>query len=120
MEEVGGDKDVAEARAHSGPAPRDPRSGLHLDDADPQATDRRSVDQSPSPCSMKRTEPVNVPIVALPQIPSDTASVDTLMISLNTIKLVGGRHSGQAKLKSEIRDHGRQSWIPMDLAGGDS
>ena len=47
-------------------------------------------------------------------------AVDTLTILLDTVKLVGEDIRPKAKLKSEIRDHGRQSWIPMDLAGGDS
>ena len=45
----------------------DCRSG----DADRQTVDRRSVDQSPGPCSMKRVESLNIPIAVLPRIPSD-------------------------------------------------
>jgi hypothetical protein len=47
-------------------------------------------------------------------------SIDTLTILPNTIKFVGEDFCAKAKLKSKIRDHGRQSWIPMDPAGGGS
>jgi hypothetical protein len=51
----------------------------------------------------------------------DVASVDTLSISLKTIKLLFGEDiRAKAKLKSKIREQGRQSWIPMDLAAGGS
>jgi hypothetical protein len=47
-------------------------------------------------------------------------AVDTLPISLNTSDSAGEDVRAKAKLKSEIRDHGRQSWMPMDLAAGGS
>jgi len=46
--------------------------------------------------------------------------IDTLTISLNTARLVGEDIRAEAKLNSEIRNHRRQSWTPIDSAGGGS
>jgi hypothetical protein len=45
--------------------------------------------------------------------------VDTVTILPGHYKAGWRRHCAKAKLKSEILDHGRKSWIPIDL-GGDS
>jgi hypothetical protein len=69
----------------------------------------------------------NRPASGLPPGGNDTlrgkarkGSVDTLTILPNTIRLVGEDFWAKAMLKSKIRVHGRQSWIPMDLAEGGS
>jgi hypothetical protein len=52
--------------------------------------------------------------------PVDTLTILPNTIKLNTTKLVGEDIRAKAKPKSEIRNHGRESWIPVDLAAGGS
>jgi hypothetical protein len=47
-------------------------------------------------------------------------AVDMLIISLNTAQLLRRIFRAKANAQIEIQDHGRQSWIPMDLAVGGS
>jgi hypothetical protein len=44
-------------------------------------------------------------------------AIDTLANSLKTAGLVGDHIRADTKLKLKIRNHGRRSWIPTDLAG---
>jgi hypothetical protein len=47
-------------------------------------------------------------------------TIDTWAVLLDTAQLVSEDNSGRNKAQSEIGNHGRQAWMPMDPAAGGS